>query len=87
MPSCNRNIQLRHTLADKKLPSLYITLCDSIIIPVFCNCMIALTGLLAGLRHAIFMQFDQDADTEYISVLSAVQYQQLLDAKGSSNFK
>jgi len=38
----------------------------SFILPIFCACLIAALGIAAGMRQVVFMQFDIDADTEYI---------------------
>ncbi len=70
--SCqHRNIKLSNTAQDKKLSCRYVTLSDTVIIPVFCVCMIAAMGSSAGLRHAVFMQFDVDRNTEYIVAMNA----------------
>lgn len=70
--SCqHRNIKLSNTTQVKKLSCRYAALSDTVIIPVFCVCMITAMGSSAGLRHAVFMQFDVDRDTEYIVAMNA----------------
>lgn len=65
--SCNnRNIKLRQPLQDIKLSHRYITLHGSLIIPVFCACMVSILGSPVGIRHAVTMQFSVDDNTEYI---------------------
>jgi len=58
---------LRFQAQDSSLTPRYQLLPDSIIIPIFCACMISAMGSFPGTKHAITMQFDVDANTEYIS--------------------
>ena len=70
MSCCFRNSQLRHTVQDTTFSTQvsirYYSLFQSVIVPVFCACMISAMGLISGLRQVVFMQFASDADTEHI---------------------
>lgn len=71
MSCCFRNSQLRHTVQDTTFSTQvsirYYSLFQSIIVPVFCACMISAMGLICGLRQVVLMQFAPDADTEHIN--------------------
>ncbi|PCI07902.1 MAG: hypothetical protein COB77_03535 [Gammaproteobacteria bacterium] len=73
MLSSQATIKLRQISHDSSLSPRYVLLCDAIIIPVLCVCMIAAMGLISVGRHVTNMQFDVDADTEYIGVI-AMEY-------------
>ncbi len=69
--SCHhRNIKLRQVSHDKTLSFQYVAFRDYVIIPVFCVCMISAVGPSVGMRHAVFMQFEINMDTEYIMVIN-----------------
>ncbi|MBL4711526.1 MAG: hypothetical protein JKX75_03325 [Gammaproteobacteria bacterium] len=74
-----RNIKLRQTSYKNALSPRYVLLCEAVIIPVFCTCMISAIGTISGGRHVTTMQFDVDADTEYINVKIATYSQQQIN--------
>ena len=73
--SChNRDIQFDHTTQDDSLTLRYFNVKGAVVVPVFCCCMISALGALAGIRHVVSMQFDVDADTEYIQTINAEHF-------------
>jgi hypothetical protein len=50
---------------DEPCSRRYITLRNAILIPIFCVCLIAALGAVAGVRHVVAMQFAVERDTEY----------------------
>ncbi len=82
------NIKSHQNRQNENTVCHYIVLHNAIIIPVYCVCLVHAMGISAGLRQVVFMQFDVDADTEYIKLDNAAQYQlQQLNIKNNSNFK
>lgn len=79
--SCSqRNIKLRQTPQYSSPSPQYVMLYGAVIIPVFCVCMISAMGSFFGIRHAVSMQFDVDADTEHIKGVNAEYfYKQQID--------
>jgi len=63
----------RFQAQDFSLSPRYQLLPDSIIIPIFCACMISAMGSFPGAKHVVTMQFMVDANTEYINHLN-VEY-------------
>jgi hypothetical protein len=73
--SCRQsNIELRLTGQKSMFSPRYTTIGGAIIVPVFCVCMIAAMGSLAGIRQVVTMQFDIDRNTEFISLLNAINF-------------
>lgn len=66
MSRCPANVPLRLTPEYETLSVREKIFCSVIMVPVYCACLIAAIGKRAGLRHVVFMQFDQDAATEGI---------------------
>lgn len=88
MSCSNRNVKLRHTSQDVTHTHQNIALFASVIVPVFCVCMIYVMGSSAGIRYAVTMQFDVDANTEYIVLIYIVITQFLYQSSGIRfNFK
>ncbi|RKZ67216.1 MAG: hypothetical protein DRQ44_05930 [Gammaproteobacteria bacterium] len=56
---------------DEPCSRRYITLRNAILTPIFCVCLIAALGTVAGVRHVVVMQFSVDRDTEYIKLDTA----------------
>ncbi len=87
--SCNHYKFKHHRDSLKNNPAChYLVLHHAIIIPVFCVCLIHAMGIAAGMRQVVFMQFDIDADTEYIKPENITHTQiQLLNIKIYNHFK
>ncbi len=67
--SCDQgNIKLRHSQQHQRFSQQYLALHNSLLVPVFCVCMIAAMGITGGVHQAVFMQFAVDANTEYIKL-------------------
>lgn len=75
MSYCKNSIKLRkpsHCLfqqefQDVSLSQRYNYLTITVIVPVFCACMISAMGITAGLRHVLTMLFEIKTYTEHIS--------------------
>jgi hypothetical protein len=50
------------------LSSRYILIANAIIIPIFCVCMMSALGASTSVRQVVIMQFDVDANTEFIAL-------------------
>ena len=75
--SCHQgHIKLSRTDQQSSLSPHYFTLSGVIIVPVFCACMIAAMGFVAGMRQLMTMQFEVDANTEFIQLIDAVSLNQ-----------
>lgn len=70
MSYCQSEITLRQLPRELEFSPIFATLSVSIIVPVFCACMISAMGSIAGIRQTVSMQFDVDADTEHITVIN-----------------
>jgi len=62
----NSNVKLPASLQFESQVQQCSLLQTTIIIPVFCACLIAAMGAATGLRHVTTMQFDVDRNTEFI---------------------
>jgi len=71
---------------DRNNACRYDALLNTVLVPVFCVCMTAALGIAAGMRQVVFMQFDVDADTEYIRPDFTVWYSPWLFASNNTYF-
>ena len=62
----NSNVKLPVSLQLESQVQQYSLLQKTIIVPIFCACLIAAIGSARGLRHITTMQFDVDRNTEFI---------------------
>ena len=62
----NSNVKLPASLQFESQIQQYLLLQTTIIVPIFCACLIAAIGSATGLRHVTTMQFSVDRNTEFI---------------------
>jgi hypothetical protein len=65
--SCGRNnIRLRNSVQDRSAPHRYSCFTESVIVPVFCVCMVSAMGDAAAAGCPSTIACDASTDTEYI---------------------